>query len=428
VRAFLRPGYAAVGQLARGLAAVVPAGDHKLLRTLRARRDIARRYAQWGVRDRRPDRPLLWMHAPSVGEGLQARPVLQLMRAEYPRAQIAYTHFSPSAERFAHSLGADFADYLPFDTASDTRMALDALRPSALVFAKLDLWPMLVDQAAARGVRLGMISATLSERSGRRGKLGRALLGDAYAQLDAVGAIDDGDAARLIGLGVREAVIAVTGDTRYDQVWERAEGVDRRAPLLAALANGRPTLVAGSTWPSDEHVLLPAFEQARAAHPTVRAIIAPHEPGEASVQALERWSAKARLRGARLGTDAAASADVVIVDRVGVLGDLYALGDIAYVGGGFHAAGLHSVLEPAAFGIPVLFGPRVVGSRDAELLAARGGGVSIGSSGALADQVGRWLTDPGSRADAGARARGLVADGLGAARATYELVRTLLPA
>ena len=368
------------------------------------------------------------MHAPSVGEGLQARPVLQLMRAEYPRAQIAYTHFSPSAERFARSLGVDFADYLPFDTANDTRIALDALRPSALVFAKLDLWPMLVDQAAARGVRLGMISATLSERSGRRGKLGRALLGDAYARLDAVGAIDDGDAARLIGLGVREAVIEVTGDTRYDQVWERAEGVDRRAPLLAALANGRPTLVAGSTWPPDEHALLPAFEQVRAAHPAVRVIIAPHEPAEASVRALERWIAKARLRGARLGTDAAASADVVIVDRVGVLGDLYALGDMAYVGGGFHSAGLHSVLEPAAFGIPVLFGPRVGGSRDAELLAARGGGVSIGSSGALADQVGLWLTDPGSRADAGARARGLVADGLGAARATYELVRTLLPA
>ena len=425
---FLRPGYAAVGQLARGLAAVVPAADHKLLRTLRARRGIADRYTEWGATDRRPERPLLWMHAPSVGEGLQARPVLQLMRVEYPRAQIAYTHFSPSAERFAHALGVDFADYLPFDTASDARVAIDALRPSALVFAKLDLWPMLVEQAAARGVRLGMISATLSAASGRRGRLGRALLGDAYARLDAVGAIDEGDAARLIGLGVRESVIRVTGDTRYDQVWERAEGVDRRAPLLAALANGRPTIVAGSTWPVDEHVLLPAFERTRATDPAARLIIAPHEPAEAHLDTLERWAGKARLRSARLGADAAASADVVIVDRVGVLGDLYALGDIAYVGGGFHSAGLHSVVEPAAFGIPVLFGPRTGGSRDADLLISRGGGASIGSSSALADQTIRWLTDPGKRADAGARARGVVADGLGAARATYELVRTLLPA
>jgi 3-deoxy-D-manno-octulosonic-acid transferase len=368
------------------------------------------------------------MHAPSVGEGLQARPVIEILREEYPRAQIAYTHFSPSAEPFAHGLGVDFVDYLPFDTSGDSRTALDALRPSALVFAKLDLWPVLVDQAAARGVRLGMISATLSARSGRSGPLGRALLRDAYARLDAVGAIDDADAARLVALGVRSTVIRITGDTRYDQVWSRAERVDRGAALLAALANGRPTIVAGSTWPPDEAVLLPAFERARTSNARVRLIIAPHEPRAAQVGALERWGRTAGLVTARIGDVAAGSADVVIVDRVGVLGDLYALGDLAYVGGGFHAAGLHSVLEPAAFGIPVMFGPAISGSRDAQLLVARAGGVSVGSGTELANQLARWLAEPGARADAGARARGLVADGLGAARATYELVRTLLPA
>jgi 3-deoxy-D-manno-octulosonic-acid transferase len=412
----------------RGLAEVVPASDHKLLRALRARRGIDARYAEWGARGRAPDRPLLWMHAPSVGEGLQARPVLELVRAEFPRAQIAYTHFSPSAERFANGLGADFADYLPFDTAGGADAALDALQPSALVFSKLDLWPTLVERAAARGVRLGMISATLRAASRRRGVLGRALLADAYSRLDAVGAIDDSDAVRLVSLGVREAVIRVTGDTRYDQVWQRAESVDRRTPLLSSLANGRPTIVAGSTWPPDEAVLLPAFERARAVAPDVRLIIAPHEPRAAHVGALDRWTLAAGLRGARLGAPGAATADVVIVDRVGVLGELYALGDIAFVGGGFHAAGLHSVLEPAAFGIPVLFGPRTDASRDAQLLVACGGGVSVASTNALADRIGQWLTESGGRADAGARARGLVADGLGAARATYELVRSLLPA
>jgi 3-deoxy-D-manno-octulosonic-acid transferase len=368
------------------------------------------------------------MHAPSVGEGLQARPVLQILRAEYPRAQIAYTHFSPSAARFAGTLGVDFTDYLPFDTGPDVRAALGALRPSALVFAKLDLWPLLAAGAAARGVRLGMISATLSARSARGGPLGRALLSDAYALLDGVGAIDQADAARLVRLGVRESVIRVTGDTRYDQVWERAENVDRRAPLLIGLADGRPTIVAGSTWPADDDVLLPAFERAFRMRSRVRLIIAPHEPTATHIDAIARWASKAGLRSARLGIESAPAADVVIVDRVGVLGDLYALGDIAYVGGGFHGAGLHSVLEPAAFGIPVLFGPRHEGSRDAALLIARGGGATVASTSALADQLGVWLADSGRRADAGARARGVVADGLGAARATYELVRALLPA
>ena len=424
----LRPGYLAAGHMARALAAVAPVGEHKILRSLGARRDIAGRYRAWGLNERRLDRPLLWMHAPSVGEGLQARPVLRLLRGEYPRAQIAYTHFSPSAERFAKSLDADFADYLPFDTPVDGRMALDALQPSALVFAKLDLWPVLVMLAAARGVRLGMISATLSAGSRRAGSLGHALLGEAYGRLDAVGAIDAADAGRLVDLGVRKEVIRITGDTRYDQVWERAQSVDRDAPLLRGLADGRPTVIAGSTWPSDEDVLLPAFERMHGLDGAVRLIIAPHEPTAAHIGALEQWGVRANLRTARIGADGAEAADAVIVDRVGILGDLYAMAQVAYVGGAFHAAGLHSVLEPAAFGIPVVFGPRNGGSRDAQLLIARGGGVAVSSSRELADRVGRWLTDADRRAEAGMRARGLVTDGIGAARATYELVRTLLPA
>src|SRR5689334_20982112 len=127
---------------------------------------------------------MLWMHAPSVGEGLQARPVLELARRERPDLQLAYTFFSPSAERFARGLGVDFADYLPFDTAPDASVAIEALRPTALVFSKLDVWPVLVDVAARRGVRLGMISATLAARSSRSGGLAAALLRDAYRRLE----------------------------------------------------------------------------------------------------------------------------------------------------------------------------------------------------------------------------------------------------
>jgi 3-deoxy-D-manno-octulosonic-acid transferase len=422
----LRPAYSGVGYLARALAAAAPDGGGKFLRTLRARRGIDDRYREWaGHRD--SNRPLLWMHAPSVGEGLQARPVLRLIRSRRPDVQLAYTHFSPSAERFARGLGADFTDYLPFDTATDSRTALDSIQPSALVFAKLDLWPILVEEAASRGVRLGMISATLAARSGRGSRLGRALLGDAYGRLDAVGAIDEADAERLVTLGVREEVIRVTGDTRYDQVWERAQGVDRATPMLAALAGDRPTLVAGSTWPADERVLLPAFERARASDPRLRLIIAPHEPHAAHVDAILAWARRAGVAYARLGDEAARRADVIVVDRVGLLGDLYAVADFAYVGGGFHRAGLHSVLEPAAFGMPVIFGPRTGGSRDAERLLARGGGARISSSTGLAGRLEQWRADPAEAVRAGAAARATVADGLGAADATCELVMRLLP-
>ena len=426
----LRLGYSLVAQLARAASAVAPPGDSKIARSLRARRGIRERYRAWGAHGaaggRDHARSLLWMHAPSVGEGLQARPVLELARRRRPDLQLAYTFFSPSAEPFAARLDVDFRDYLPFDTIGDARVALDALRPRALVFAKLDVWPTLVRAAHERGVRLGIVSATLARQSSRRSGPAAALLREAYAALAAVGAIDEDDAERLVALGVRPAAIEVTGDTRYDQVWARAHAVDRGSPPVAPLASPRPTLVAGSTWPADEAVLFPAFVAARARVPEARLILAPHEPTPAHLAPVERWAAEAKLRIARLGTAAAGDADVVLVDRVGVLGDLYALADAAFVGGGFHAAGLHSVLEPAAFGAPVLFGPRYTASRDAALLVDRGGGASVADVGELTECLVSWLGDPAPRGRAGERARALVRSGIGAAERSFALVQRLL--
>jgi 3-deoxy-D-manno-octulosonic-acid transferase len=419
-------GYGALAQLARGAAAVAPNSESKFVRALRARRGIRARYREWGAVHRDRSRPLLWMHAPSVGEGLQARPVLELARARRPDLQLAYTHFSPSAAAFARSLDVDFHDYLPFDTAGDARVALATLAPTALIFSKLDVWPIITREARARGVRLGLISATMSRGSSRRSRVAGALLHDAYAALEVVGAIDDADADRLVQLGVRPNVILITGDTRYDQVWLRAQRVDRSSPMLERLRDSRPTIVAGSTWPADEAALLPAFESLRRAGVPARMILAPHEPTLAHVSRLVDWATAGGLASARLDEPAASTADVVIIDRLGVLGELYALADVAFVGGGFHAAGLHSVLEPAAFGAPVVFGPRYGNSRDAALLVQRGGGAAVSTEADLARRLRAWLTDATARREAGDYARALVRSGVGAAERSFELVDRLL--
>ena len=399
--------------------------DAKPIRALRARRGILERYRDWGRTVRDPSRPLLWMHAPSVGEGLQARPILELMRQRHPGAQLAYTHFSPSAESFARALNVDFHDYLPFDASHDSETAIEALRPTALVFSKLDVWPNLTMVARARGVGLGLVSATLAAASSRRSRVAQAILHDAYAALDAVGAIDPEDAERLVSLGVRREAIVITGDTRYDQVWKRAQRVDRSSALLAPLAASRLTIVAGSTWPADERVLLPAFARVRRTSPSVRLIIAPHEPTAAHLDPIERWAAEQRIRLERLGR-ATASTDVVLVDRVGVLGELYALADVAFVGGGFHDAGLHSVLEPAAFGVPVLFGPRHTSSRDAVLLVRQEAARSAADESSLARALAAWLSDADARTAAGGRAANVVQGGVGAAMRTLAVVEKLL--
>ncbi|HYW51607.1 MAG TPA: glycosyltransferase N-terminal domain-containing protein [Gemmatimonadaceae bacterium] len=430
MNALLRALYRSAGLLARSAVLTGAPGDGKLARTINGRRGLRRRYAAFARDGRDPARPLVWFHAPSVGEGLQATPVMARLRSRQPDLQLAYTHFSPSAAAFAGRTGADFADYLPFDTAGDMRFALSALRPSAIVFSKLDVWPVLVEEALRQRVPVGMISATLSQSSGRRSGIAAAVTRDAYAALDAVGAIDAADAARLVEIGVRESVIRVTGDTRYDQVWARAQAVPQTAPWLHRFrAEPRLTLVAGSTWPADEVVLLDAWRRLATERPgTLRLIIAPHEPTAAHITPIESWAAGIGLRSARLDAPDDARADVVLVDRTGVLGDLYALADVAYVGGGFHDAGLHSVLEPAAFSVPVLFGPRHRASRDARLLLAAGGATSAPDGAAMLATLSHLLSasDGEERRETGARALRVVQQGLGAADASTGLVLSLL--
>ncbi|MBA4073074.1 MAG: hypothetical protein C0497_14755 [Gemmatimonas sp.] len=422
----LRAAYATAGTLAEWAAAAARGGDGKVAASLVGRRGVAERFAAWGTAHRDPARPLVWLHAPSVGEGLQARPVIDLLRQRRPDVQVVYTHFSSSASAFASRVGADYADFLPFDTRRGARAVMAAIRPSALVFSKLDVWPVLVDEAVQRRVPVAMIAATMAEGSARRGAFARALLRDAYASMRAVGAIDEADASRLESLGVNPACLQVTGDTRYDQVWARAQGADRASPFVAPLVSPRPTLVAGSTWPSDEQVLEDAWREVRAQVPAARLVIAPHETTEAHLAAIEAWTARAGLRSARLGAPDGGDADVVVVDRVGVLGDLYALADVAYVGGGFHSAGLHSVIEPAAFGAPVLFGPRCTDSRDAGLLIEAQGGRTAANAQELGESLIRWLANATARADAGERAREMVRAGIGAAERSFALVEALL--
>ena len=427
----LRPFYAGSATLATAMAALAPESTHKLARTFRARRDLIARWEQLAARHRDPSRPLVWMHAPSVGEGLQARPVAHALRAQRPDIQLAYSWFSPSAEAFAPSVGADLADYLPFDTASAADRLLTALHPSVLLFAKLDLWPVLVERAAARAVPVVMVSGTVAPGSGRRSAVARALTHDAYAALSAVGAIDAANGERLIELGVRREVLQVTGDTRFDQVWERAQRVDHQSALLRALRSDRPTLVAGSTWPADEAVLLPAWTQIRTAIPDARLIIAPHEPTSAHLAPILSWAASNGLRVSTLSAlehqakdTAAPAVDVVVVDRVGVLGDIYAIADVAFVGGGFHAAGLHSVIEPASHAVPVLFGPRNDMSREAGLLLAAEAASAPANSTELAALLQEWLRNADVRRSAGERARYVVETERGA---TARAVTMLAP-
>jgi 3-deoxy-D-manno-octulosonic-acid transferase len=225
--------------------------------------------------------------------------------------------------------------------------------------------------------------------------------------------------------------IRVLGDPRFDSVAARVAAVAPDDPLLG-LGRGAPTLVAGSTWPADEVVLLRAFDRLRERRPDARLIIVPHEPTVSHLAALGRRAARAGLPQPLPLSEAAGPVPLLAVDRVGALAAIYGGALVAYVGGGFGRAGLHSVLEPAAWGVPVVFGPGWRNSRDAALLLHGGAATALESrtpraaGDLLFGYWEGWLADEPRRLAAGRRAREIVRAGIGAAQRSAAMLAALI--
>lgn len=402
-------------------------GDSKLARGIRGRRDAGCSLVRWGRSERDPERPLVWFHAPSVGEGFQARAVAEALLELRPDIQLVYTYFSPSAEGFARRFPAGYVGFLPWDLSDEVSPVLDALRPDLVAFTKTEVWPVLSAEAEDRSIPLFLVGAALPATAGRLRLSARWLLRPTFRRLRRVAAISADDGDRFPALGVDPERVVVTGDPGIDSAAERAGAADPEASyLLPFRDHPRPTLVAGSTWPPDEDRLLPAASRARRVEPELRLIVAPHEPTtdhvDPLVESLQRAGWRVELLGTVEKRGSCREVDAVVVDRVGVLAQLYTVGTLAYVGGGFHDEGLHSVLEPAAAELPVLFGPEHANARAAADLLAAGGAARVTSEDELNRALEAWLGEPGEARRAGRSARTWVDEHRGASRRTARLL------
>lgn len=414
---------------------------------LAERTAAADRLETWGRS--RPAGPLVWLHGASAGELLGAAPAIRALRRQID-VQLVVTHSSPSGVAALPHLEADHAGFPPLDSRSDCQRALAGVHPSALVYARADVWPGLTGAAARACVPVGMINAIVRPGSRRMGPLARVLMRSTYARLSLVGASSKEDAERLERLGVRREALRVTGDAGFDLALSRAdrardesktrEWFEARLPLRAP---GAVRLVAGSTWPADEDALLDALDALGERRRLIQLVIVPHQPTESHLAQLldacerrgrrcVRWSEMDRDRpppatreesGRAAGAGMESVAEVVAFDEVGTLAELYTVADLAYVGGGLGRSGLHNVVEPAAAGIPVLFGPRY-DRRDATELVAGGGGFEV-TPASLAGMIDELL-DPGTRGRIGARARSCVDSRRGGARAGAGLMLELI--
>jgi len=313
--------------------------------------------------------PRFWIHASSMGEYEQARPLLQEIKNRFPEAVRVLTLFSPSA--YANlkraNIPAEAVSYLPFDSFWNARRFLNLVNPNAAIIIRHDFWPNHLWEAKKRGVKILLANASVSAnaRSLRHWPLVRHFNRAVFDSFDAIGAVSAHAAQSLASLVRYPERLAVTGDSRYDQVLFRSQSKKIDEVLPEHWRDGSPIFVAGSTWPSDEEILLPAFVAARKHLPALRLILVPHEPTPEHLTSLEKQIAAAGLVSVRLsqvrkkGNEA-----VLLVDRIGVLAILYSAGQVAFVGGSF-GPGVHSVLEAAVHGVPVLVGPRFRNSPEA---------------------------------------------------------------
>ena len=315
-------------------------------------------------------RPVVWFHASSLGEFEQGRPLMEAVRRAHPEYQILLSFFSPSGYTVRQDYaGADVVVYLPSDRSSSVRRFLDLARPSKAIFIKYDFWPTMLYELRERGIPTYLISAIF-----RPDQLFFRPWGKWYLRLLTLFEhlyVQDEDSRHLLQRHGITAV-SVAGDTRFDRVIEIASAA-QEIPEADTLEG--KVLVAGSTWPEDEAILLPYFNRLSSEH---KLIIAPHEIHEEHLQAIEAQLTRPYMRYSQLQAGAMGDYDCLIIDCFGLLSSIYRYGRYAWVGGGFGKS-VHNTLEAAVYGIPVFFGPEVHKHREVRELIRRGLGFVLHS-------------------------------------------------
>lgn len=307
-----------------------------------------------------PARPI-WIHA-SSGEVEYAKSVIRSLKENYPQVPVLVTYFSPSAKKLIHKFpGIDLAMALPWDRKKDVEKFLNFYNPRAFLVARTDVWPEVSLQVQKRKIPSALFAATFASQSSRKGLLSGPLSRIALNALSVIFCVSDEDKENLQDLGVKTA-IHVTGDTRFDQVLFRLSNPN---PVLTQYrpSPGEKIFVCGSTWPQDEDVLLDSFQHWISKGG--RIILAPHEVSTGRIFDLERKISDRKWTSQRYADNAAAwTSQILLVNQVGSLQELYSWGSLAFVGGSFKDK-VHSVMEPLCAGMPVLVGPKHQNNREA---------------------------------------------------------------
>jgi len=401
---------------------------------------------------------LVWVHAASVGEIEGVRPVVQGLAHLRPELKFVITTMTLAGRDAARRRLNGTCQLAPFDHAAAVRGFLARARPVLLIIAETELWPNYFLQSAAAGVRIAIINARLSIRAMSRYRLIRPLIAHALKRANLVLAQTGDDADRFCLLGAGPERVTVTGNAKYEIVCDSSP----LRPALADFAKGRPILIAGSTGPGEERIVVTAFDELARRFPSLALVLAPRHLQR--IEEVERILRGARLSYVRASAsnppeepedggpttrrqftnetdrpnfgeagareDSSADPQVLLLDTMGELGPLYQRATIAFVGGSlFVGRGGQSLAEPANASVPVLFGPYYENHRQLgdALIAAESGRV-VRDTAQLVAASAKWLADEAARAAAAKQARSVMEQLAGSTAMTVSHLCALLPA
>ena len=353
---------------------------------------------------------VVWVHAASLGEFEQGRPIVDYIRECYPDHKILLTFFSPSGYEVRKNYpNADYIFYLPVDTVREVSRFLDVVAPQIVIFVKNEFWLNMLAELRRRKVKTYIASAIFRRNSIFFNPLGwwwrRSL-----ATFDRLFVQDESSKAMLAEIGIENVTVA--GDTRFDRVAAIAEQAERVNVVEQFKGNSR-LFVAGSTWDPDEDILLPLINE----NPDVKFVIAPHEMNEDRIERLLREVRGGAVRYTRLSESDLQGKQVLVLDTIGLLSRVYGSAEWAYIGGGF-GVGIHSTLEAAVYGIPVAYGPNYKKFKEAHDLIELG----VGRSVANAEELKSWFAELKSDDDYLARLSALAKVYIGHHRGATEKI------
>jgi len=373
--------------------------------------------------------PRIWLHGASAGDLLSLQPMMKELKARLPGCCIIVTTVTNSGFAMARNKLAevDVISYAPYDLYGATRRAVAALRPDLLVLEYTEIWPNLIRAARKAGVRIALTNGRFNpEKMSRYRALFRSI-GNPLRRVDCFLMRSDEEAERVLALGAAPDRVWVTGNTKFDAlVLDGAPGKDEALRAAMGLAPGRPVLMAGSTHEGEEEILLAAYAKLRQRHPGLQLVVAPRYVERAGrIMALAAEAGLAvRLRS---GGAAAGNADVTVLDTIGELATAYRLATLVFVGGSFVTRGGQNVLEPAAQGKPVLFGPHMENFKDSVQVLQGRGGLQVSTPEQLLKVADELLSRPDQVDELGALARRSVGAIRGASARNVEHMLSILP-